>query len=89
MRVLEEVVLSLDELESLRLVDFENLGQLEAAEKMEISQSTLQRILAKARQKVSLGLVEGRAIKVEGGPVRFCRCLRDGGRGLGRNRCTC
>jgi predicted DNA-binding protein (UPF0251 family) len=86
-RQLQEIELGLDELEALRLVDDEGLEQVQAAKKMKISQSTLQRILGAARHKVAQGLVEGKAIKVEGGPIEYCRCLRR--RGLGRRRCTC
>ena len=62
--MLEEVDLSIDELEALRLCDFKNLEQTEAARKMKISQSTLQRILTSARQKVAQALIEGKAIKI-------------------------
>jgi len=62
--VLEEVDLSTDELEALRLCDLNNLEQMKAAKKMNVSQSTFQRILSSARQKVSLALIEGRAIKI-------------------------
>jgi len=62
--MLEEVDLSMDELEALRLCDLENLEQTEAAKKMKVSQSTLQRILTSARKKVALALVEGKAIKI-------------------------
>jgi len=62
--MLEEVNLSMDELEALRLCDLKNLEQTEAAKKMKISQSTLQRILTSARKKVALALVEGKAIKI-------------------------
>jgi len=62
--VLEEVELSTDELEALRLCDLNNLEQMKAAKKMNVSQSTFQRILSSARQKVSLALIEGRAIKI-------------------------
>lgn len=61
---LEEVELRLDELEVLKLCDCEGLEQKKAAEKMKVSQSTLQRILASARKKVSEALVEGKAIKI-------------------------
>ena len=61
---LEEVDLGRDELEALRLCDFKNLDQVEAAKKMRISQSTLQRILSSARQKVAEALTEGKAIKI-------------------------
>jgi len=62
--LLEEVDLSIDELEALRLCDYKNLEQIEAAKKMKISQSTLQRILTSARKKVAEALTEGKAIKI-------------------------
>jgi len=62
--MLEEVDLNVDELEALRLCDLKDLEQKEAAKKMKISQSTLQRILTSARKKVSEALVEGKAIKI-------------------------
>jgi len=62
--ILDEVDLNVDELEALRLCDYKNLEQTAAAKKMKISQSTLQRILAAARQKVAEALVEGKAIKI-------------------------
>ncbi|MDI6603010.1 MAG: DUF134 domain-containing protein [Patescibacteria group bacterium] len=62
--MLEEVDLGVDELEALRLCDYKNLEQIEAAKKMKISQSTLQRILTSARKKVAEALIEGKAIKI-------------------------
>ena len=62
--MLEEVDLGIDELESLRLCDLMNLEQKEAAKKMKISQSTLQRILTSARKKVTEALINGKAIKI-------------------------
>ena len=64
LRMLEEVDLKMDELEAIRLCDFKNLGQVEAAKKMKISQSTLQRLLESARKKVASAIVEGKAIKI-------------------------
>jgi predicted DNA-binding protein (UPF0251 family) len=66
--MLEEVDLSIDELEALRLCDLKDLEQTEAAKKMKISQSTLQRILTSARKKISEALVEGKAIKIKKKP---------------------
>jgi len=63
--ILEEVDLSIDELEALRLCDLNDLEQAEAAKKMKISQSTLQRILTSARKKVAEALIEGKAIKIK------------------------
>jgi len=62
--LLEEIDLGIDELEALRLCDFKNLDQIEAAKKMKISQSTLQRILSSARKKIAEALIEGKAIKI-------------------------
>ena len=62
---LEEVALSADELETIRLCDFENINQIKAAKKMKISQSTLSRILISAHKKIAEALVEGKAIKIE------------------------
>ena len=63
--ILEEVKLGADELEALRLCDFKNLSQVEAAKKMKISQSTLQRILGSARKKITEALIKGKAIRIE------------------------
>jgi len=62
--ILEEVDLSMDELEALRLCDLKDLEQKETAKKMKISQSTLQRILTSARKKIAEALIEGKAIKI-------------------------
>lgn len=62
--MLEEVDLSLAEVEALRLCDLKNLDQAEAAKRMKISQSTLSRILISARKKIAEALTEGKAIKI-------------------------
>ncbi len=62
---LEEVSLGMDELEAIRLCDLENLDQIKAAKKLNISQSTLGRILTSARKKISDALINGKAIKIE------------------------
>jgi len=67
LRLLEEVDLKMDELEAIRWCDFENLDQIEAAKKMEISQSTLQRVLESARHKIAEALIKGKAIRINEG----------------------
>ncbi|MDD3175873.1 MAG: DUF134 domain-containing protein, partial [Candidatus Nanoarchaeia archaeon] len=69
LRKLEEVVLTKDELECLRLSELENLSQLQSAELMEIHQSTFQRTLTRAREKITDALVNGKAIKIHGGEI--------------------
>jgi len=68
-RLLEEVVLTLDELESLRLADLEAMYQKEAAERMKISRSTFSRIVEAARRKVADALINGKVLRLEGGVV--------------------
>ena len=65
LRELEEVDLDYSELEAIKMVDYKEIPQDEAAKKMEVSQPTFSRILKSARKKVSKALVEGKAIKIE------------------------
>jgi predicted DNA-binding protein (UPF0251 family) len=67
MRELESVTLLLEEFESIRLTDYENLTQEEAAEKMNISRPTFTRIYEKARKNIAKAFVEGKAIFIQGG----------------------
>jgi predicted DNA-binding protein (UPF0251 family) len=65
------VNIGLDELEALRLVDFEHIKQSEAAEKMGISSATVQRIIEAAREKIVKALIEGHAIIIDGGDYQL------------------
>ncbi|HUL80383.1 MAG TPA: DUF134 domain-containing protein [Vicinamibacteria bacterium] len=68
---LEEVALSVDELEALRLADLEGLYQDDAAARMGVSRPTFARVVEVARRKVAEALVRGRALRIGGGPVAF------------------
>lgn len=65
MHQLEEVVLTKEEMETVKLKDFDGLDQIEAGGKMNTSQSTFQRILSSARKKIAQAMVEGKALKIE------------------------
>lgn len=67
MRMLEDVHLTVDEVEALRLKEIEELDQETGAERMGISRPTFQRILASARKKMADAVLNGKAIKIEGG----------------------
>ncbi len=69
--VLEEVTLTVDEFEAIRLSDLEGLYQADAAEKMNISRQTLGRILESAHKKIADALVNGRALLIKGGPIEI------------------
>jgi len=64
---LEPIKISLDEFESLRLKDYQNIKQQKAAEIMGISQPTFHRTLNSAHEKLAKALVEGKIIKIIGG----------------------
>ena len=67
MSQLSEVILTVEELEAVRLADLEGLEQEVCAEKMAVSRPTFQRMLTGARKKISEALINGLAIRVEGG----------------------
>lgn len=71
-----EVTLSVEELEAIRLSDFERLDQESAANLMQVSRQTYGRILAAARGIVGEALVTGKALKITGGNF----AMRRGGR---------
>jgi len=64
---LDELNLTMEEIEALNLKDMQGLNQIEAARKMCISRSTFQRLLKSGRKKIITAIVEGKAIKLEGG----------------------
>jgi len=64
MRFLEVVELTREEVEALRLKNVKDLDQIDAAKKMNTSQSTFQRILSSAYRKISKAIIEGKAIKI-------------------------
>ncbi len=66
---LEEVVLGHDEIEAMRLKHLLGLSQEEAAGQMNISQPTLHRLLSSACEKISDAIVNGKALRIEGGNI--------------------
>jgi predicted DNA-binding protein (UPF0251 family) len=65
--MLEDVILTVDEFEAIRLADLEHLYQEQAAGKMNVSRQTFGRIIDSAHKKVAEALVRGKALKIEGG----------------------
>jgi len=81
---LEEVSLRMDEMEAIRLADYQGLYHQEAAGKMKISRATFGRVLEEARHKVAEAILRVKALKIET-PIeekgeqnedRFCRAKR-------------
>ena len=72
--VIEPVILSRDELEAIRLADFEGLYQEHAAERMKISRQTFGNIISSAHKKVADFLINSKSLSVEGGKVEIDSC---------------
>ena len=69
MDALEEVNLTLDELEAISLADLAELYQEDAAKKMNISRQTFGNIINSAHKKIADALLNAKALKIEGGIV--------------------
>ena len=67
LRVLEHAVITVDELEALRLSDLLGMSHEEAAKQLKVSRPTVTRMLARAHQAIADALVHGKAIRIEGG----------------------
>jgi uncharacterized protein len=73
-RNVEEVCLSIEEVEALRLKDLEGLDQIAGAEEMNISRPTFHRVLNSARHKIAEALFAGKAIRIDGGNFEIPPC---------------
>lgn len=67
---LEEVCLTIDECEAIRLADYQNLSHEAAGKMMGVSRATFGRIVQRARKIVADALISGKAIRIEGGNYR-------------------
>lgn len=72
-----EITMSLDEFETIRLIDLEHLQQEECALRMNVARTTVQAIYLSARFKLAQALVQGKTLCIAGGDVMLCE--RSGG----------
>lgn len=65
------VNMTVEEYETIRLIDLERLTQEECAEKMQVARATVQKIYNDARRKIADSLVNGKILKIEGGDYKL------------------
>lgn len=67
----EPIIMTIDEYETIRLIDFEGMIQEECATRMNVARTTVQRIYNEARKKIAQSLVNGQLLKIEGGDYKL------------------
>jgi predicted DNA-binding protein (UPF0251 family) len=78
---LQEVTLTVEELEAIRTADYEGRSQKAAASMLNVSQPTFHRVLKEAHTKIADALVNGKALRIHGGtyevpPERWFECFQ-------------
>lgn len=76
----EEIVMSVEEFETIRLIDYEGMRQEECANYMEVARTTVQTLYQDARKKIARMLVEGLPLSIKGGNYKLVnspRCHRN------------
>ena len=96
LRSLQQIVITVDELEAMRLADFLEMTQEEVAQRMQVSRPTVTRMLSRAHRAVAEALVHGKAICIQGGDYRvgqqcqYCgQWSVPGAEGTGTEGCAC
>ena len=71
------IEMSVDEYETIRLIDLEQLTQEECSIRMNVARTTIQAIYSNARKKLADSLVNNRCLKIQGGDYKVCEFGED------------
>lgn len=86
------VTMTIDEYETIRLIDLEGFTQEECSNQMNIARTTVQGIYNDARKKLAESLVNGKVLRIEGGDYKLCEdnelSCGNGCHRNNRNRCN-
>lgn len=72
--LLESVIMTIDEYQTILLIDYQNITQEQCAVRMDVARTTVQAIYSSARAKISECLVKGKELHIEGGNYFLCNC---------------
>lgn len=72
------IVMTVDEYEAIRLIDFEGLNQIQCAEHMKVARTTGQKIYNQGKHKLADALINGKHLRIEGGDFELCNREREG-----------
>lgn len=91
-REAEEINMTIDEYETIRLIDYMGLSQDECSIQMNVARTTVQSIYDTARRKLSDYLVNGKRLKIDGGTYQLCPkaegcCGKSCGKSCGYHNC--
>lgn len=75
--VSEPIIMTVEEYETIRLMDLSRLNQEQTASTMGVARSTVQRIYDDARRKLADSLVNGKTLKIQGGDYKLCSDFED------------
>lgn len=67
-----EIIMTIDEYETIRLIDYENLTQEQCAAQMQVARTTVQALYAIARKKIAEYLMSGKKLNIQGGDYKLC-----------------
>lgn len=77
----EAIIMTVDEYETIRLIDLEGYKQEDCAKQMNVARTTVQGIYIEARKKIADSIVNGKILLIQGGEYKLCEEVHHNGEG--------